>query len=307
MDLLLPEENQACRKTRILCQENLRANYLNCAVELQGGQVDRQQDRDTREGPGSNLGPLNAVRRDLWRVHASPCTSVSPYSFVWLVCLIWNLFEEGHCTLCVQMGHWHLSSPCCSLLGDKLEVFVSSPQRPCAPPPPAVLHEPISHTSATGRSIRGTTQHPSAVSGGIWHFLLFQTHCWYMEGGTLNICFTAWIGKDASEQQLQPLEWYWESVMSSAGTKCGSAAWKALRTGICMCVYVGAGMGACVVLRSRVKPRASTPAKPPLFLSAPSHSSPALSVANVQSHLSNVELPKIIKTQQSLTPCASQL
>lgn len=41
MDLLLPEENQACRKTHILCQENLRANYLNCAVELQGGQVDR--------------------------------------------------------------------------------------------------------------------------------------------------------------------------------------------------------------------------------------------------------------------------
>lgn len=39
MDLLLPEENQACRKTHILCQENLRANYLNCAVELQGGQV----------------------------------------------------------------------------------------------------------------------------------------------------------------------------------------------------------------------------------------------------------------------------
>lgn len=54
MDLLLPEENQACRKTHILCQENLRANYLNCAVKLQGGQVDRQRDWDIQEVPGSN-------------------------------------------------------------------------------------------------------------------------------------------------------------------------------------------------------------------------------------------------------------
>lgn len=115
---------------------------------------------------------------DLGRVSSSPYTSVSPFSFVWLVCLIWNLFQEGCLVSCAGLGHWHLSSP---LQEDWLGAFVSSQHWPPASVPTSRV------TRDHQLSIRGQADlSPHGITPSqplperIWH-LLFHSQGWEVE------------------------------------------------------------------------------------------------------------------------------
>lgn len=100
----------------------------------------------------------------------------------------------------------------------------------------------------------------------------------------------------ALKWNLHPLEWDWVSAMNSAGTKCGSPAWKTSQTGICTLVYMAMGLCVCFP-QEAVRLRTSPPKKPHLCPSPLPTAAWLLSVANVQSHL--LSTAKIIKTQQS--------
>lgn len=142
------------------------------------------------------------MRCDLGRVSSSPHTSISPFSFVWLVCLIWNLFQERCLASCVGLGHWHLSSP---LLEDWLEVFVSSQHWPRA----SVATSRVTRDHQL--SIRGQAElsprgiaHPHTGLGG-------SATCYFTarvgrrkKPFTLNSCFTALITKDPLKPNLWP-------------------------------------------------------------------------------------------------------
>lgn len=228
------------------------------------------------------------MRCDLGRVSSSPHTSFSSFSFVRLVCLIWNLFPEGCLASCVGLGHWHLSSP---LLEEWLEAFVSFLTPHFRTHEQGYRGPPAVH-QGTGRAV---TQH---WPGRVCHLLFTARAGRWKEVLTLNGCFTALITKGPLKWKLWPYgeepracdEFSWHQMWVT-----GMKSLKGWR--LCLeCV----GMCACVVVRSSARTRSSTPEKPHLFVSAPSHRS--LSVANVQSHLSSTKLPKTIKTQWPPVP-----
>lgn len=202
-----------------------------------------------------------------------PCISVSPFSFVWLVYLIWNLFQEGCFTSCAGMGHWHLSSP---LLEDSLEIFVSSHHWPSASISTSSVtrdHQ-LSIRRQADLSLGGIMCRPNTVLGGLWHFVLFHGQDWELEEGP---CFEHLLHSSdhyrcfkmkALTLWSRAVSLWWIQLALNVGH------WHEKPQGlefVYVCVRVG--MCACVIFRSRVRPRTSTPEKPHLFLSAPSHSS----------------------------------
>lgn len=170
----------------------------------------------------------------------------SPFSFVWLVYLIWSLSDEGCCALCVWRGHWHLSSPRWGQPWNSVSHWPSAPTATS------------SGTAPSGRrvdlSLRGLKMKSSSLGVGL------------------------------------------SAAINSAGTKCGSPAWKTSQTGICTLVYMAMGLCVCFP-QEAVRLRTSPPKKPHLCPSPLPTAAWLLSVANVQSHL--LSTAKIIKTQQS--------
>lgn len=139
------------------------------------------------------------MRCDLGRVSSSPHTSISPFPFVWLVCLIWNLFQEGCLASCVGLGHWHLSSP---LLGGLAWSLCFLPAlTPCLCTHSQGYTGPPAVHQGTGRPVTPwDNTHPNTGLGGSGTCYFTVRVGRRKKALALNSCFTALITKE-------PLKW----------------------------------------------------------------------------------------------------